>query len=105
MIAVTVIPALFFLLLELTLRIVGYGFPTSIAIKDKINNVPSYYNNLKFAWRFFHPNIARITEPFAFPVEYIGEDLPYFRNGSFDRGWYAGFAGIDTESGEVVDAE
>lgn len=68
MIAVTVIPALFFLLLELTLRIVGYGFPTSIAIKDKINNVPSYYNNPKFAWRFFHPNIARTTEPFVFPV-------------------------------------
>ena len=67
-IAVTVIPVLFFLLLEITLRIAGYGFPTSIAIKDKINNVPSYYNNTKFAWRFFHPNIARTTEPFIFPV-------------------------------------
>ncbi|MBN2593421.1 MAG: tetratricopeptide repeat protein, partial [Sedimentisphaerales bacterium] len=68
-IAVAVIPALFFLMLELTLHIVGYGFPTNIAIKDKINNVPSYYNNTKFAWRFFHPNIARTTEPFVFPVK------------------------------------
>ncbi len=68
MIAVTVIPALFFLLLEITLRIVGYGFPTSIAIKDKVNDEPYYYNNPKFAWRFFHPNIARTTEPFVFPV-------------------------------------
>jgi len=67
-IAVTIIPTLFFLLLEITLRVVGYGFPTNITIKDKINNVPSYYNNTKFAWRFFHPNIARTTEPFAFPV-------------------------------------
>jgi tetratricopeptide (TPR) repeat protein len=67
-IAVTIIPALFFLLLEITLRIAGYGFPTNITIKDKINNVPSYYNNTKFAWRFFHPNIARTTEPFVFPV-------------------------------------
>ena len=67
-IAVTVIPAIFFLLLEITLRIAGYGFPTNIAIKDKINNAPSYYNNTKFAWRFFHPNIARTTEPFVFPI-------------------------------------
>jgi hypothetical protein len=68
-IAVTVIPALLFLLLEISLRIVGYGFPTTITIKDKINGVPSYYNNTKFAWRFFHPNIARTTEPCGFSVE------------------------------------
>jgi len=68
-IAVTIIPALFFLLLEITLRIAGYGFPTNIAIKDKINDAPSYYNNTKFAWRFFHPNIARTTEPFVFPAK------------------------------------
>jgi len=67
-ITVTVIPALLFLLLEISLRLVGYGFPTTITIKDKINAIPSYYNNTKFAWRFFHPNIARTTEPFVFPV-------------------------------------
>lgn len=67
-IAVTVIPALLFLLLEISLRLVGYGFPTIITIKDKINDEPCYYNNTKFAWRFFHPNIARTTEPFVFPA-------------------------------------
>jgi tetratricopeptide (TPR) repeat protein len=67
-IAVTVIPALLFLLFEISLRIVGYGFPTTIAIKNKINDEPCYYNNPKFAWRFFHPNIARTTEPFVFPA-------------------------------------
>ena len=67
-IAVAVIPALLFLLLEITLRITGYGFPTNIAIKDKINAEPCYHNNTKFAWWFFHPNIARTTEPFSFSV-------------------------------------
>lgn len=67
-IAVTVIPALLFLLLEITLRVVGYGFPTNTAIKHKVNTIPSYCNNTKFAWRFFHPNIARTTDPFVFPA-------------------------------------
>ena len=67
-IAVTVIPALLFLLLEISLRVVGYGFPTTTAIKHKVNTITSYCNNTKFAWRFFHPNIARTTDPFVFPA-------------------------------------
>jgi tetratricopeptide (TPR) repeat protein len=68
-IAVAVIPALLFLLLEVSLRVIGFGFPTTIAVKEKINDEPCYYNNAQFAWRFFHPNIARTTEPFVFPVK------------------------------------
>jgi tetratricopeptide (TPR) repeat protein len=68
-ITVIVIPALLFLLLEVSLRVIGFGFPTTIAVKDKINGEPCYYNNPKFAWRFFHPNIARTAEPYVFPVK------------------------------------
>jgi len=67
-IAVTVIPALLFLLLEITLCVVGYGFPTTTTIKCKINAKASYRSNTKFAWRFFHPSIARTTDPFVFPA-------------------------------------
>ncbi|MHC4535810.1 MAG: tetratricopeptide repeat protein [Planctomycetota bacterium] len=67
-VALTIIPALLLLLMEITLRVVGYGFPTNIIIKNKVNNVPSYCTNNKFAWRFFHPNIARTSDPFVFPV-------------------------------------
>ena len=67
-VALTIIPALLFLLMEITLRVVGYGFPTNIIIKHKVNTVPSYCNNTKFAWRFFPRNIARTTDPFVFPV-------------------------------------
>ena len=68
-ITIAVIPALLFSLLEISLRIIGYGFPTTIAVKGKINSEPCYYSNPKFAWRFFRPNIARTTEPFVFPVK------------------------------------
>jgi tetratricopeptide (TPR) repeat protein len=68
-IAAIVIPAFLFLLLEVSLRVIGFGFPTTITVKDKINGEPCYYSNPKFAWRFFNPNIARTTEPFVFPVK------------------------------------
>jgi tetratricopeptide (TPR) repeat protein len=68
-IAVTVIPALLFLLLEITLRIVGFGFPTTTTIKCKVNDKASYRSNSKFAWRFFHPNVARMANPFVFPAD------------------------------------
>lgn len=68
-IAVTVIPALLFLLLEITLRIVGYGFPTTTTIKCRVNDKASYRSNSKFAWRFFHPNVARIADPFVFSAD------------------------------------
>lgn len=68
-VALTIIPALLFLLLEITLRMVGYGFPTTAIIKCKVNATASYCNNIRFAWRFFHPNIAREANSFVFPAD------------------------------------
>jgi len=68
-IALTIIPAFLFLLFEITLRVVGYGFPTTTTIKCKVNTTASYCYNTKFAWRFFPPNIAREASPFAFPAD------------------------------------
>ena len=68
-VALTIIPALLFLLMEITLRVVGYGFPTNIIIKHKVNTVPSYCNNNKFGWLFFPRNISRQFSEFVFPAE------------------------------------
>jgi len=68
-IALTVIPALLFLLLEIGLRIAGYGFSPSAIIECKVNGKACYCNNAKFAWQFFPPTIAREASPFAFPVD------------------------------------
>jgi tetratricopeptide (TPR) repeat protein len=68
-ISIVFIPALLFLLLEITLRVFGYGFPTKTTIKCKVNGTPSYRDNQKFAWRFFPPNISRTANQFVFPSD------------------------------------
>ncbi|MHC4543483.1 MAG: tetratricopeptide repeat protein [Planctomycetota bacterium] len=69
LIALTVIPALLFLLLELGLRIVGYGFPAAAMLKCEVNGRTSYCDNVKFGWRFLPRNIAREFDPFIFPAD------------------------------------
>jgi tetratricopeptide (TPR) repeat protein len=66
-IAITVIPVLFLLLLEVSLRIIGYGFNPNMTFKHTVKDVPSYLSNIQFAWRFFPPAIARAPNPFIFP--------------------------------------
>jgi len=68
-IALTVVPALLFLLIELGLRVAGYGFPASAFIKHEVNNRASYCDNVKFGWRFFPRNTARESDPFVFPSD------------------------------------
>jgi tetratricopeptide (TPR) repeat protein len=68
-IAVTIIPALLFLLLELCLRIAGYGFPTTATVKYKSNGQDAFCDNVKFTWRFFPPTIGREFDPFILPVK------------------------------------
>ncbi len=65
--AVTVIPVLFLLFFELSLRIMGYGFNPDMTVKRTVKDVPSYLSNIQFAWRFFPPAIARTSNPFIFP--------------------------------------
>ena len=71
--ALTVIPALLFVLLELGLRIVGYGFPSAATIKYEVNGRTFYCDNVKFGWRFFPRNIAREFDPFIFPGQCFEE--------------------------------
>jgi len=68
-IALTVIPILLLLLVELSLRIVGFGFPAAAVIKCELNGTDAYCDNVKFGWRFFPPNIARESDPFIFPAD------------------------------------
>ncbi len=65
-IAVVVIPALLFLLLEVTLRIAGYGFPARAIIECKAGGKSVYCNNVKFGWRFFPRYITRVSNLFVF---------------------------------------
>ena len=54
-------PTLVFGLLEIGLRLGGYGYPTGFFVRD--NEVGDWKTNMKFAWRFFPREIARTPQP------------------------------------------
>ena len=55
--AVIIVPLLFFALLEIGLRLGGYGEPTELFIKSDESG--TYRTNMRFGWRFFPRNLAR----------------------------------------------
>jgi len=69
LVAIAVAPVVFLGLLELGLRAVGYGYNPHVAVKCEIDHKPYLGENVKFAWRFFPPILAREFEPFAFPAQ------------------------------------
>ncbi len=68
-IALTIIPIFLFLLLEIALRIIGYGYPANMFVRCKFNDTASYCDNIRYAWKFFPPNIARTANPFVFSAD------------------------------------
>jgi tetratricopeptide (TPR) repeat protein len=66
--AIVLAPVLFLGLVELGLRAVGYGYDPHVAVRCEIDRQPYLGENVKFAWRFFPPILAREFEPFAFPA-------------------------------------
>jgi tetratricopeptide (TPR) repeat protein len=65
-IAVLIVPTLFVLLLELGLRLVGYGYRPEAIVKCEVNGKEVCCDNSRFGWRFFPKNIAREFTPFTF---------------------------------------
>jgi len=68
-IAAVVIPVLVLMLLEVTLRVTGYGYPAATFVRAKANGRTVYYSNPKFGWRFFPPEISRWFHPFIIPAD------------------------------------
>jgi len=91
-IAVAVIPVLLLLLVEISLRLIGYGYPSTITVKCEVNDKSFYRSNPKFAWRFFSPQIARTTKPFMFAADKSGDTYRIFVLGA------SAAAGIPDES-------
>jgi len=68
LIAIFIGPILFLGLLEIGLRIAGYGYNPHVAVSCEIEGQPYLGENVKFGWRFFPPTLAREFEPFVFPA-------------------------------------
>jgi tetratricopeptide (TPR) repeat protein len=64
-IAVVVTPVLAMMLLEVVLRVVGFGYPTATFVKGEVKSRPVYCSNIRFGWRFFPPDFSRQLEPFV----------------------------------------
>lgn len=62
------IPALFIFLLEVGLRVGGYGFSATATVACDVEGVSCRGDNVKFGWRFFPRNIAQEFDPFVFPT-------------------------------------
>jgi tetratricopeptide (TPR) repeat protein len=54
--------------LELTLRLCGYGYPTSFFLKTRIGGQDYYVSNDRFGYRFFPPALARTPVPMRMAV-------------------------------------
>jgi len=64
--AAVLAPIIFLLLLELGLRLFGYGYATSYFIKAEDREV--YLSNPRFGWRFFGPDLSREPIPTVLPA-------------------------------------
>ena len=67
--AVIVIPTLFFLLLEMGLRLSGYGVSMDFTSRQVINGTEKNLSNGHFPEQFFTPATLREGEPFALPAK------------------------------------
>jgi tetratricopeptide (TPR) repeat protein len=56
-------PILLLVVVEVFLRISGYGYPTSFFLKQRINGREVLTDNWQFGWRFFSKDIARTPQP------------------------------------------
>jgi tetratricopeptide (TPR) repeat protein len=61
------VPLLFLGMLELGLRLAGFGYSTGFLLPSHRNGQQVLIQNNRFGWRFFGPAMARIPEPICLP--------------------------------------
>ena len=63
------VPLLFLVLLELGLRLAGYGYSTAFLLKSSHHGENTFVQNDQFGWRFFGPRAARQPGATSIPRE------------------------------------
>jgi len=61
------VPLLFFGLLELALRLAGFGYPTAFLLNSSNHGQNTFVQNNQFGWRFFGPRMARLPDATSIP--------------------------------------
>ena len=62
-------PFLLLGMLELGLRLAGYGYPTAFFLPSSAGERPMLTDNSQFGWRFFPREVARAPRPQFFPAQ------------------------------------
>jgi tetratricopeptide (TPR) repeat protein len=65
--AVFLVPGLCLGVLELALRLIGYGYPTAFLLPNETAGKKLLVQNNQFGWRFFGAQMARSPAPIALP--------------------------------------
>ncbi len=63
------VPLLLFVVLELGLRVVGFGYPTNFFLESERDGKPVLIENDQFGWRFFGPRLARMPSVMSIDIE------------------------------------
>ncbi len=66
LVGVLLVPAALLTLVEIGLRVGGYGYATSAFVRKDIQGERCYVNNPSFAWRYLSPGIPLELEPMVF---------------------------------------
>ena len=61
------VPTVVLGMMELTLRLVGFGYPTGFLLPSQNDGQKVFIQNNRFGWRFFGEAMARIPEPICLP--------------------------------------
>ncbi len=69
LIALAGVPLLCFGLLELGLRLAGFGYPTAFLLKSSNHGENTFVQNNQFGWRFFGSRAARQVDATSIPRE------------------------------------
>jgi tetratricopeptide (TPR) repeat protein len=77
-ITAVLMPLILLLLLELVLRISGFGVPTGFFIKTRIDGQQVYTQNPKFSLRFFPPELSRPACPLIIPARKSPQTIRIF---------------------------
>lgn len=67
LLAVVGAPIIFLAVLELSLRLMGFGYPTAFLLHISRNGREWLVQNNQFGWRFFGPGLARLPAPICIP--------------------------------------
>ena len=78
LLALVAAPALFFCLVELALKLAGFGYPTAFLLPATQNGQKVFVQNNQFGWRFFRPELARTPSQFSIPQAKASDTVRIF---------------------------